>query len=215
LPRRVLDTPEEAAAAAADALIAALKGKEKPTLALSGGHGGELAAKALAARADALDWSRVDFFWADERRVPLDHPRSNYGLARRLLLDPLRIQESRRHALIDPAKAEQDLLQLAPDGLTAVLLGLGEDGHTASLFPGSPAVTSSSWVAESTSPAGEPRLTLTPAYLKRARFIAVLATGANKRPVVEKVSTDPSAELPIQTIGTMASWFLDEAAASN
>lgn len=215
MPRTVLPTPQEAAAAAADALLAALEGKDKATLALSGGSGGELTLEALSRRRSQLDWSKVDFFWADERRVPLDHPRSNYGLARRLLLDPLGIAESRRHPLVDPAKAERELLALAPDGLLAVQLGLGDDGHTASLFPGSPALTSSAWVAETTSPSGEPRLTLTPAYLKRAVFIAIVATGAGKKDVVEKASTDPSAGLPIQALGPRASWFLDDAAASN
>lgn len=202
---RVFTTPEQAAAAIAAAAVAALRTAKYPSLALSGGRAGELALGALASL--EFDWSTVDFFWCDERRVPLEHPRSNYGLAARLLLDPRGVPRERRHPLVNALAA--------PAGLSVALLGVGEDGHTASLFAGSPALKSKGPVAESRAPDGEARLTLTPAFLNKAGRRLVLVTGAAKAAVVAKALEKPTSDLPIQRLAVAPDdWFLDKAAAS-
>jgi 6-phosphogluconolactonase len=176
-------------------------------------------------------WSRVHVFWADERCVPPDDERSNYRMAREAWLEHVAIPADHVHRLrgeIDPraAAAEYDIELHAFAGADLVLLGLGEDGHTASLFPHSPAVVErredvarDRWVrAEHVASVAMWRLTLTPAVINRARDVVFLVAGARKAARVKEVIEGPPAPdaLPAQAIRPddgRLSWFLDEAAA--
>jgi 6-phosphogluconolactonase len=160
-------------------------------------------------------WRTVEFFFADERWVPLDHPDSNYRLAREHLFDPLEIPTAHRHALaggpdreFTAAQAQAELVRRAPSSvggqpiLDLVILGMGEDGHVASLFPGaSPEVVESRKVflpVNGPKPPPE-RLTLTYSVLADAREVWVLISGDAKRDALRK-SLMPDGTTPLARV---------------
>jgi len=178
---------------------------------------------------EEMEWSRVEVFWGDERCVPPEDPRSNYRLAREALLDRVPIPEGQIHPMTchsDPweaARRYEALLRrrfLAPgSGFDLVFLGLGADGHTASLFPGHlpPAGV---WVAVVTRPGEDfPRLTLTPEVLNRSRLVVFLVAGRDKAPALQAALTaapDPSlapARLLTPPHGEVR-WLVDREAAA-
>jgi 6-phosphogluconolactonase len=213
----------------ADCGTAAISARDRFTLALSGGSTPRAAYERLAARPAQLDWRRTHVFWGDERCVPPDDPRSNYGMTTEALLDRVPIPKEQIHRIrgeAEPARAaaeyEQKLGELAREtpALDLVLLGLGEDGHTASLFPGQPSVHETKHrVLAVLDPEGKLwRVTLTPPVLNAARQVTFVVAGASKaarlRQVIEGAFT-PSL-LPAQTIRPSPgrlTWMVDEAAA--
>lgn len=169
-----------------------------------------------------VPWDRFEVFFGDERCVPPDDPASNYGMARRTLLDRVAVAEERIHRMACEADAPERAaaryaLEL-PDALDVLVLGVGTDGHTASLFPASPAL------AEPTRrvvPARAPdpphrRLTVTPPVLQSARRTFVLAAGPAKATAVRRALEEPydPSGCPAQLVrgGT---WILDRGAASS
>lgn len=171
-------------------------------LALSGGTTPTALYRLLADQPwrDALPWPQVQVFFGDERCVPPDHPESNYGMARRTLLAGVSPGAVWRMAGEDPpevAALQYELRlrqQLGPAGeLDLVLLGVGPEGHTASLFPGSWALWEERrWVAAPyVDKLGAYRLTLTVPVLRRARRVLVLAQGEGKREVLHRVLNGP------------------------
>jgi 6-phosphogluconolactonase len=207
-------------------------------IALSGGTTPETLYRALTspAFADRFDWSRTTFFFSDERCVPPDDPRSNYALAKKILFTPLNIMPSQVYRMAgessDPQAAafeyEQQLRlatktsSSAQPSLDLVLLGLGEDGHTASLFPGASILRDRQRVIAATlSPKDPPnRLTMTLAAINRASVILFLVTGSGKGGVVRAI-LDPRTEAERQLPASLVSpeegrliWFLDQAAAA-
>jgi len=187
-----------------------------------------LAEPALAAR---FPWSRVHWFWGDERFVPHNHPDSNFGMMHAALLSGAPVPPGNIHAVpiegLTPEQAaaayEQTLrnfcdvprLDTAPL-FDVVLLGIGEDGHTASLFPGQPALDETRrWAVAVVGAKPEARITLTFPALDSARDVIFLAVGAKKRDVVQAARSGdralPSAR--IMPLGTLR-WFVDRAAAS-
>jgi 6-phosphogluconolactonase len=178
-------------------------------------------------RAAALepDWSAVEVWWGDERCVPPEDERSNYRLARETLLSALREQPHEAHRIrgeLQPADAAGEL-DRALDGaeLDLVLLGVGPDGHVASLFPGSPQLAVEDRRAVS-GPAGlEPwveRVTMTMPQLRAARRIVFLVTGESKAEAVARafagdINSDVPASL-VRLAPVRAEAFLDTAAAS-
>jgi 6-phosphogluconolactonase len=180
-----------------------------------------------------LDPSKTHFFWGDERCVPPDSPDSNYRMAKEAMLDALSPPPENIHRMRgedEPAKAaeayEAELrlffgAENAPPfpRFDLVLLGLGEDGHTASLFPGSAALHEKKrWVALGTDPQGVRRLTLTVSVINTATRVAVLAEGGAKAGVVGRVlrGTPLKARLPIEYVqpygGELDFWIDREAA---
>ncbi len=151
--------------------------------------------------------SKTFFFWGDERWVPATHPDSNQGLARRLLLDSLAVPEKRLRpvatGLSDPvagARAYEQSLQgffagdLSPEGwpvFDLILLGLGPDGHVASLFPNSTALAEPRhWVSKVSMPELNPRVarvTLTMPVLNQARLVVVLAAGGERMQLARRI----------------------------
>jgi 6-phosphogluconolactonase len=207
-------------------------------IALSGGTTPETLYRALTspAFADRFDWSRTTFFFSDERCVPLDDPRSNYALAKKSLFTPLNIMPSQVYRMAgessDPQAAAfeyEQQLRLATKtsssnqpSLDLVLLGLGEDGHTASLFPGATILRDHQRVIAATQSPKDPpnRLTMTLAAINRASVILFLVTGIGKAGVVRAI-LDPRTEAERQLPAALVSpeegrliWFLDRAAAA-
>jgi 6-phosphogluconolactonase len=243
---QVYATPELAAGAAARCIVAAaahaISSHGAFVLALSGGETprplyGRLAEEPFAS---SIDWGRVQVVWGDERCVPPDDAESNYGMARELLLDRVPLPPANIHRIRgedDPASAaaayEQVLRGLLhrPDGpprtspgsrIDLVLLGLGADGHTASLFPGEAAVHDSArWVEVSRLPGdGRQRVTLTPRLLNAAAEVVFLVCGEEKAGILREVLAGPCRphQLPAQLIHPVegsARWILDASAAAS
>jgi 6-phosphogluconolactonase len=183
---------------------------------------------------DAVPWDRAQVFWGDERQVPPEHPDSNYRLARDVLLSKVSVPEVNVHRipgdLPDASQAaqryEHDMrasLGLGEGELPRfdlVLLGLGADGHTASLFPGTEALqekhraATANWVDTLRSW----RITLTVPAINRARAVMFLVSGEDKAEAVKSVLEKPrnSETLPARLVrprsGTVL-WFMDPAAA--
>ena len=175
------------------------------TIALSGGSTPRGTYRLLAERfATLLPWERVHFFWGDERWVPADDPASNYRMARETLLDALPIHPSHIHPIPTDAptpeegarRYEEILREHFGEGtprFDLMLLGVGDDGHTASLFPGSPALTEQERLVVVTQAPSTPttRISLTFPVLDAARGTIVLAAGASKRPIIRAIIDDP------------------------
>jgi len=187
-----------------DAVDAANTAGKPFHVALSGGRvaGRFMAAAHVLGTSRRTCWDTVHFHWGDERCVPPDHADSNYKLAQSVLLDPAGIDAARRHRLcgeLPPDEAarlaEAELARVtgtAAGGvpvLDLVFLGMGEDGHVASLFPGAPqsVVTSTGWVIPVIGPKPPPqRLSLTFQVLAAAKEVWVLASGAGKEEALKE-----------------------------
>ena len=185
----VVEGPEEAARAAADRLVRVAR--EGGHVALPGGSTPRRAYE-LAAWLEP-DWHRAEIWFGDERCVPPDDPRSNYRLVRESLLDALARLPAAGHRIrgeLDPVEAAaQYEAELNGTTLDLALLGLGPDGHTASLFPGSPALEETERLVVATDPGLEPtvtRVTLTIPALSTARQVVFLAVGDEKAEAAER-----------------------------
>jgi 6-phosphogluconolactonase len=175
-----------------------------------------------------IEWQRVHVFWGDERCVPPDHPASNYGLAQRTLLSHVEIPAQNVHRLpgeLDPAEAARQY----EDELRAffgtrprfdlILLGMGSDAHTASLFPWTPALHEQQrWVvAQRVNHLQADRLTLTPPVLNHAASVIFLIAGSDKAAALRSVWHDPHdpdhfpAQIVMPTTGRVI-WLVDQAA---
>jgi 6-phosphogluconolactonase len=193
--------------------------------------GGSVASTFFPRLAEArVDWTRTDFFWGDERAVPPGDPGSNYGLARALWLDPARVPPERVHRVeaeaSDLARVAEEYERLllsilgAPPRLDLALLGVGTDGHVASLFPGHPTLTDQRrWVAAVEDAPRPParRVTLTLPTLAAARLVIIAAFGAAKAAAIAAALEDPATPLPVGLLSRRApqvSWLIDHAAAS-
>ena len=171
-------------------------------------------------------WSRVQVLWGDERCVPPHDVESNYRMARETLLDRVPVPAEnvhRIHGEDDPtiAAADYETTLRALLRIDLVLLGLGEDGHTASLFPGSPAVHEQTrWVLAARAPAAAVwRITLTPAVINAAAEVLFLVSGGGKAGILRRVLEGPRRlqELPAQAIAPSNGrlrWCVDTAAAA-
>ena len=183
------------AAFAAGIFSAALRKKNrgKFLVAVSGGRTPARLLKKLSKL--SLPWERVIFFMADERLVPVSSPDSNFGAARRALFSRIKIPAANLRPVENGAGAyEKELLKETGGSgrLDLVFLGLGEDGHTASLFPGSPALEERGrFVRAARAPRGvrpEGRVTLTLKTLDRAGAVLLMAAGPEKKKIFEKAA---------------------------
>jgi len=206
-------------------------------VALSGGETPRALYRLLARQqfSQKVPWRRVQLYWGDERCVPPDGAQSNYGMARDAFIKHVPIASENVHRLRgeDPpeeaARAyDQELRDLAAKErpqvdvpvFDLVLLGLGTDGHTASLFPHSDALAvEDSFAAATRAPDGSPRLTVTAPVINAARRVWFLVSGAKKAGIVAEVLEGlrvPNA-VPAQGVAPVhgaLTWFLDEAAAA-
>ncbi len=182
------------------------------------------------ARRDAVDWSAVEFFWGDERPVPPDHPESNFGVAYASFISQLPgVRADRVHRMpaeaadLDAAAlAYESELRLAFDTtgdevpvFDLVWLGMGPDGHTASLFPGSTALeVEDRWVVANWAPALRTwRMTLTFPVLLAARATLVGVFGANKAEAIRAIRNGTSDVPAARIAGDHVEWIVDAAAA--
>lgn len=200
-------------------------------VALSGGRTPERAYQIWSSEyGDRMPWEKTHFFWGDERFVGADDPKSNYRMARESLFKNLKVPPENIHPVrTDFPQAElaaqeyEKVLRMfiAETGpsFDVMLLGLGVEGHTASLFPGSPALGEPRrWVMGVRAPAEPPvRISLTLPVLRRARATYFLVAGADKQEIVATLRRDSPAEvqnLPVAMLRPQGEeiWFLDRAA---
>lgn len=233
--RLVLSSPSAVAAAAAEEFARAAAGaRGRLRVALSGGRTPralyELLADPGAPYRFRIPWDRLAFFWSDERCVPPGHPDSNYRMAEEALLSRLPVPPAAVHRvkgeLGDSDEAarlyERDLLREfgGPPAFDWVFLGLGADGHTASLFPGLSAVHETKKTAAPVwnDALKSKRVTLTLPALNAAKTVAFLVCGADKAEAVRLTLEDAPSPLRPASLVRPASgnliFFLDEAAAS-
>jgi 6-phosphogluconolactonase len=183
-----------------------------------------------------VEWHKIEFFWGDERGVPADHPDSNFHMACEALLRKVPVPDTHIHHMQadrsdrDAAAADYQreiarIFQVRPDGeppvFDLVLLGMGPDAHTASLFPHTAALRESQrWVVSNyVAKFTAFRMTMTPAIINQAASIVFVVTGAEKASILAEVLEGPQdqARLPSQLIRPVSgklTWFLDRIAAS-
>ncbi len=232
---RILNTPQELFQAAAAEFIAlastAIRDHEKFSVALSGGSTPKSLYSVLAR--SALPWDKIFFFWSDERHVPPDHPESNYRMAKEALLSKVpvppenifRVRAEEKDANVvakDYEEALRSFFGLRPGEFPRfdlILLGLGPDGHTASLFPNTAALNETkllvvaNWVEKFKAN----RITFTYPVLNNAACVIFLVSGADKADMVRTVLEDGRADLPSQRVHPVNGrllWLLDKGAAS-
>lgn len=231
-------TPEETARAVAELILAKAKEKNKQSLpfniAVSGGNTPKLLFTLLANEyADSIPWHFVRLFWVDERCVPPTHPESNFGMTYENLLKQVPIHEAnifRMQGELNPdaeALRYQTLLEKELPMLNGfpqfdlILLGMGDDGHTASIFPNDMSLLHSELaVAVGVHPvSGQKRITLTGPTIMQANQVIFLITGESKsevlRQIIQKDSTcDSFPAFHINSNSSFTEFYLDKAAAS-
>jgi len=200
-------------------------------IALSGGSTPALFFQKLASSPyrENIAWQNVHFFWGDERCVPPDHPESNYGMTKKHLLDHTSIPDENIHRIVGENDPEtevnryvSEILQLLPVNQHGwpefdwILLGLGDDGHTASIFPGADVLEERTNIcAVAAHPeTGQKRITLTLPAINHAKRISFLVTGENKAKIVAKVLSGNEL-LPASSVQPnhgILEWHLDEQA---
>lgn len=195
------------------------------TCALSGGATALIFLGAL--RNANVDWSRISLFWADERAVPPEDPDSNYGIAQRMLLDPLGVKAPKAFRMVFDASLDRPFdsaqgrpgmsslgtaamkydtvlaRELKSSGLDLALLGVGEDGHICSLFPGHRALLADDLrvVAVEDAPKPPPRrLTLTLPFVLRTKKIWLIAVGPRKLPVLHAALSRTQRKTPVDLL---------------
>ncbi|MEP7231029.1 MAG: 6-phosphogluconolactonase [Ginsengibacter sp.] len=215
-----------------DLVESVLQKQEYFTLALSGGETPKALYKKLASEQyfQKINWQRIHVFWGDERCVPFEDERNNANMAYTNLLNYVNMPQAQVHKMrvdIEPSFAAKDyenVLQTyfenTQNSFDLVLLGVGDDGHTLSLFPGSSAIEEKqTWVVAVYNEKQKMyRISLMPSIVNRASHIAFVATGKNKSEILHRVINgqyEPDV-LPAQIIkpldGTL-DWFLDKEAA--
>jgi len=203
----VADDAEALACLAARFIAARASNATEPFgLCLSGGSTPKRVYELLGAKdfGAALDWQKVHLFWGDERFVPADHRDSNFRMAREALIDHVPIPAAQVHPVPTNSASPEEAAALYEATLQSfygsktldperplfdvTLLGLGEDGHTASLFPGTKALDErDAWVTSILGVKPEPRISLTYPALQSSRLILFVVSGAKKRDILARV----------------------------
>jgi 6-phosphogluconolactonase len=241
---KIVSDPEQLITIAAESVVhlaaAAIAETGRFTIALAGGSTPKPIYERLATEefAKRVDWARVQIFWGDERCVPPDHPQSNYHMTREALLDHVPIPALNVHRIRgeqNPREAAEaygrelqavfggDAEKGGPpaEGFDLILLGMGDNGHTASLFPGLPAVLEQcKWVmAQYVEVVAAWRITLTPVIINAARNVTFLVSGTGKAERLHEVIEGPYQPevLPAQVIkpkNGRLTWLVDRSAAA-
>jgi 6-phosphogluconolactonase len=236
---RVVQDPAALAVEAAERFVAlaaaAIQAHGRFRVALSGGSTPRAMHQYLAEHhRDDVDWANVEVFWGDERFVPLDHPDSCYRMARETLLDHVHILAANIYPMPTVGSTPEECASAYAETLTAVFgtdlprfdlifLGMGPDGHTASLFPGHPEVvapTDALVAPVYNSPKPPPtRVTFTYRLLNNAAQIIFLAGGSDKAATLRDVLEGPANRVQLPSQGVVPTngqltWLVDQAAAA-
>lgn len=229
---RYFETPSRLFDEAAQFILSLVKAKPSPekfSFALSGGS----TPRGLYERMTQEDlcslfpWERIHFFWGDERWVPASDKRSNYRMVRETLLDPAQVPQANIHpiptSVASPELAAADYEKILKDffqqkfsfpAFDLILLGLGEDGHTASLFADDPAIQEGKrWVTTALLNTAEPRVTLTLPVMNHGRSILFLVSGEKKKEIFRKILDPkyPTQAFPAQKVHPVSGrvlWFI-------
>ena len=233
----IFPDPQAVARSVAEAWREATAQSDKPFhIALAGGTTPKLVYRTLTGPAfkDAIPWDRVHLYWGDERCVSPDHAESNFAMVEQALLADIVIPQANVHRIRGEDAPQQEATRYAaeirdalqtPPGQTPrfdwILLGMGEDGHTASLFPNvEPEAEPAGVCAVARHPdSGQQRITLTAAVLNRAKRVSFVVTGARKADMVAQVCNASPGRLPypaahVRPDDGEIEWFLDAAAAA-
>ncbi|EAR56682.1 6-phosphogluconolactonase [Photobacterium sp. SKA34] len=230
---RVFETPQDVVVSLADTMIAMSKQVKPVHISLSGGSTPKLLFKTLsqAPYVKDVNWSNLHFWWGDERCVEPTDPESNFGEANELLFHQIDIPAGNIHRIKgedDPAvevvrfAEEMDAEIPHKNGLPAfdwILLGMGTDGHTASLFPNQTDFDDSELSVIATHPdSGQKRISKTARLLENADRITYLVLGESKAEVLQEINNTPAEVLAypaakIKAVNGKTEWFLDSAAA--
>lgn len=207
---------------------AAIRERDCCTIALSGGSTPKPLYEAIATQ--DLPWDKIHVFWGDERYVPPTHPDSNEGMARSAWLSKVPIPEANIHPMptgeIEPVLAAQkheiqiqEFFKIGTGifpSFDIILLGMGDDGHTASLFPNTPALNVSDRLITVGSKDGQPRITFTAPLINQARCVLFVVAGASKQPALTQVfaAEGDAALYPSRLIQPQGElyWLLDQSA---
>lgn len=205
--------------------------KKSLTIALSGGGTPKILYSILGTRySDSIIWKNVHFFWGDERCVPPDDLESNYGMTKKVFLDKITIPLSNIHRIMGENNPAEEIIRYSNEiadftlkrggwpVFDLIILGLGEDGHTASIFPGNNKLFNSDKICEiAIHPVSfQKRITVTGKVINNAENVIFLVTGDKKAKVVSSILERPgTVDYPAGLIkpGTgILKWYLDEAA---
>ncbi|MEM9859165.1 MAG: 6-phosphogluconolactonase [Bacteroidota bacterium] len=230
---KIYKDKQEVAQAFSAFLIERISDNSKFTVALSGGSTPKVVFNYLAENFQHLDWSTVHFFWGDERCVPPDHPESNYKMTMEHLLNHISLPQENIHRIKGENNPQQEAERYGNEldnklpevegvpQFDLVILGMGSDGHTASIFPHDIEL----WDAESNCvvaehpESGQRRVSLTGKVINQAKEVAFLVTGADKSEKVSKILSKANIHesYPASLVNPISGqlyWFLDEAANS-
>ncbi len=212
-----------------NALQSALDERGNATFVLSGGNTPRGVYEDLGCACGRPDWARVEFFWGDERCVPPGDKESNFYLVQSSLLFRLTVPERNIHRIQADLKDSDSAARLYEEEIRAhvagsplprfdlVLLGMGDDGHTASLFPGAQWDATRLVVGAYSPQPPYRRVSMTPLLLNAARLAVFLVSGTAKAPALKRVAEDPGCDFPSRRIrpsqGSLI-WMVDQAAAS-
>lgn len=198
-------------------------------ISLSGGSTPKLLFKTLAGAPynKAIQWKNLHFWWGDDRMVAPSDPESNYGEVQKLLFDHIEIPAENLHRIRGEAPVEQELTrfqnelaEVVPNGeFDWIILGMGADGHTASLFPHQTNFDDENLAVIAKHPeTGQVRISKTAKLLEQAKRITYLVTGAAKAEILKEIQSTPAENLPypaakIKAKNGVTEWYLDKDAA--
>lgn len=228
---KIFPTAQDAVEQIAQEFIEYSRQNRAVHISLSGGSTPKLLFKTLAAEPfkSEVQWQNLHFWWGDDRMVHPTDPESNYGEVQKLLFDHINIPAENIHRIRGEEPVEQELARFSAE-LTAcvpdlafdwIILGMGTDGHTASLFPHQTDFNDQNVAVIAKHPeTGQVRISKTASLIEKAQRITYLVTGAAKADILKEIQTTPAENLPypaakIKTKNGVTEWVLDSDAAKN
>jgi 6-phosphogluconolactonase len=215
----------------ADTIEQALQGQKAATLVLTGGKTPKPVYEILGSPPylERIDWKRIHFFWGDERCVPPEDPESNFGMAWNALISKLGVSSDHIHRMKGEMEDTETAASLYENEIRKVtksevpsfdmvLLGMGADGHVASLFPGTSWNEEKLVVANHVPQTGVKRISMTPRILNEARTIIFIVAGAEKSKALDEVLGNPASHMPAARIHPVSNnliWMVDKSAAGS